>query len=317
VLWPLVTRAQQPAKETVMPVIGFLNPASPDTFADRLGAFRRGLKDTGYVEGENVAIAYRWAENQIDRLPELAAELVRRHVAVIAATGRPAAFAVKAATATIPIVMGVAEDPVRLGLVTSLARPGGNVTGVNFLTAELEAKRLELLRQLVPKAARVAVLVSPASATTTHSTLRDVQAAARAMGLQVQVLNADSSREIDAAFATFARERPDVLFVGSGPFFTTRRVQLAILAGRHAMPAAYSNRQYAEAGGLMSYGSDLLESYRQIGVYAGRILKGAKPADLPVAQPTKFELIINAQTARTLGLDVPATLLAVADEVIE
>jgi putative ABC transport system substrate-binding protein len=310
---PLAARAQQPP----MPVIGFLNSASSDTFADRLGAFRQGLKDTGYVEGENVAMAYRWADNRMDRLGELAADLVRRQVAVLVATGRPAALAMKAATATIPIVIGVAEDPVRLGLVASLARPGGNITGVNFLTGELEGKRLEFLRQLVPKAARIAVLVSPASTTTTETTLRDVQAAARAMGLQTQVLNADSGREIDAAFATFARERPDALFVGSGPYFTTRRVQLAILAGRHAVPAVFSNRQYAEAGGLMSYGSNLLESYRQIGVYAGRILKGAKPADLPVAQPTKFELIINAQTARTLGLEVPATLLAVADEVIE
>jgi ABC-type uncharacterized transport system substrate-binding protein len=307
----------QPAKEASLPVIGFLNSASSDMFDDRLGAFRHGLKDTGYVEGENVTIAYRWGNNQMDRVGELVGELVRRPVAVLVATGRQAALRAKAAGTTIPVVIGVAEDPVRLGLVASLARPGGNITGVNFLTGELEGKRLELLRQLVPNAARIAVLVSPASATTTETTLRDVQTAARAMGLQVQVLNADSSREIDAAFATFARERPDALFVGSGPFFTTRRVQLAILAGRHAMPAVFSNRQYAEAGGLMSYGSDLLESYRQIGVYAGRILKGAKPADLPVAQPTKFELIVNAQTARTLGLEVPPTLLAVADEVIE
>jgi putative ABC transport system substrate-binding protein len=286
-------------------------------FADRLTAFRLGLKDTGHVEGENVTIVYRWADNQMDQLPDLVAELVRRQVAVIVATGRPAALAVKGATTTIPVVIGVAEDPVRLGLVASLARPGGNLTGVNFLTGELEGKRLELLRQLVPTAARVAVLVSPASTTTTETTLRDVQAAARAMGLQVQIHNADTGRGIDSAFATFARERPDALFVGSGPFFTTRRVQLAISAARHALPAAYSNRQYADAGGLMSYGSSLLESYRQIGVYAGRILKGAKPTDLPVAQPTKFELVINMQTARTIGLDIPPTLLALADEVIE
>ena len=311
--WSLAARAQQPT----MPVIGFLNYASSETFGDRLGAFRLGLKDTGFVEGENVAIAYRWGDNQMDRLPALADELVRRPVAVIVATGRPAAFAVKAANTTIPIVIGVAEDPVRLGLVASLARPGGNITGVNFLTGELEGKRLELLRQLVPAARRIAVLVSPASATTTESTLRDVQGAAHAMGLQVQVLKADSGREIDAAFATFARERPDALLVGSGPFFTTRRVQLVVAAARHGVATSYSNRQYAEAGGLMSYGSDLLESYRQIGVYAGRILKGAKPADLPVAQPTKFELVINAQTARTLGIEVPTTLLAVADQVIE
>jgi putative ABC transport system substrate-binding protein len=310
---PLAARAQ-PA---TMPVIGFLNSASSDMFDDRLGAFRQGLKDTGYVEGENVAIAYRWGNNQMDRVGELVAELVRRPVAVVVATGRSAALVVKAANTTIPVVIGVAEDPVRLGLVASLARPGGNITGVNFLTGELEGKRLEFLRQLVPTARRIAVLVSPASTTTTESTLRDVQAAARAMDLQIQVLNADSAREIDLAFATLVRERADALFVGSGPFFTTRRVQLAILAGRHVIPAVFSNRQYAEAGGLMSYGSNLLESYRQIGVYAGRILKGAKPADLPDAQPTGFELVINAQTARTLGLEVPATLLAVADEVIE
>jgi len=311
--WPRAARAQQ----ATMPVIGFLNSASSNMFEDRLGAFRQGLKDTGHIEGENVAIAYRWGDNQMDRLAELVADLVRRPVAVLVATGRPAALAAKAANATIPVVIGVAEDPVRLGLVASLARPGGNITGVNFLTGELEGKRLELLRQMVPAARRIAVLVSPASTTTTESTLRDVQAAAAAMGLQIEVLKADSSREIDTAFATLALDRPDALFVGSGPFFTTRRVQLAILAARHAIPAAFSIRQYVEAGGLMSYGSDLLGSYRQLGVYAGRILKGAKPAELPVAQPTKFELIINAQTARTLGLEVPATLLAVADEVIE
>ena len=305
--WPLAARAQQPA----MPVIGFLDSRSPDAFADRLRGFRQGLKDTGYVEGENVAIEYRWAENQFDRLPELAAELVRRQVAVIVASGgAAAAFAAKAATTTIPIVFIVGEDPVRLGLVASLARPGGNLTGINFLSGELTAKRLELLRELVPGAARVAVLVNPANAANTETTLRDVEPAARAMGLQIQVLNASTSREIDAAFATIVRERPDALFVGSDAFFNARRVQLALLAARHGVPAIYSDREYAEAGGLMSYGSNIVDAYRQVGVYAGRILKGAKPADLPVVQSSKFELVINPQTARMLGLTVPPTLLA-------
>jgi putative ABC transport system substrate-binding protein len=312
--WPLAARAQQAA----MPVIGLLNPISPDTNADVLGAFRQGLKDTAYVEGENVAIVYRWAENQIDRLPALAAELARRQVAVIAATGSvSAAFAAKAATTTIPIVFVVAEDPVKLGLVTSIARPGGNVTGVNILSAELAAKRLELLRELVPGATRVAVLVNPTNATNTESTLRDVEPAARAMGLQIQVLEASTSREINVAFATFVRERPDALFVGADIFFLSRRLQLAHLATRHAIPATYSARQYAEAGGLMSYGTKITDAWRQLGVYTGRILKGAKPGDLPVEQLSKFELVINAETARMLGIAVPATLLTAADEVIE
>ena len=311
--WPVGARAQQAA----MPVIGYLDPTSPDTFGERLRAFRQGLKEAGYVEGENVAIEYRWAENQMDQLPTLAADLVRRQVAVIATSGGPApALAVKAATTTIPIVFTVGEDPVRLGLVTSLARPGGNLTGINFFTSEVAAKRLELLRELVPGAIRVAVFVNPANAAITEATVRDVETAARAMGLQVQFFNAKTSREIDTAFATFARERPDALFVGGDPFFNSRRVQLALLAA-HAVPAAYGSREYAEAGGLMSYGTNFPDTYRQVGIYAGRILKGAKPADMPVVQSTKFELVINAQTARILGIVVPSSLLARADEVIE
>ena len=309
--WPLAASAQPAA----MPVIGLLDPRSPDTLADVLLAFRRGLKETGYVEGENVTMSYRWAENQIDRLPELATELVRRRVEVIVTTGAIAsALAAKAATATIPIVFIVPDDPVKLGLVASLARPGGNLTGINFFSVELVAKRLELLRVLVPTANRVAVLVNPTDPT---STLKDVEAAARAIGLQIQVLNASSSREIDAAFATFVREPPDALFVSPVSFFLSRRAQLVNLASRHAVPATYSSRQFAEIGGLMSYGTNIADAWRQIGVYAGRVLKGAKPADLPVVQASKFELVINHQTARMLGLTVPPSLLARADEVIE
>jgi putative tryptophan/tyrosine transport system substrate-binding protein len=308
---PLAARAQQPT----MPVIGFLDTRSPDGMTDRLRAFREGLKDSGYVEGENVAIEYRWADNQTDRLPALAAELVRRRVAAIVGS-TPSAFAAKAATTTIPIVFIVAEDPVRLGLVASLARPGGNLTGINFFAAELTAKRLELLRELVPAATRVAVLVNPAGPDA-ETTLRDVAAAARVMGLQIQVLNASTSREIDAAFATFVRERPDALFVGIDIFLNNRRAQLVNLASRYTLPATFSNRDFAEIGGLMSYGSDIRDAFRQVGVYVGRILKGAKPADLPVVQASKFELVINAQTARMLGLTVPDKLLVAADEVIE
>jgi putative tryptophan/tyrosine transport system substrate-binding protein len=310
--WPLVASAQQPA----MPVIGLIDTRSPDTLMeDRLRAFRQGLKDTGYVEGENVAIEYRWAENQMDRLPALAAELVRRQVAVIATAGGPAAvMAAKAATTTIPIVFMAAEDPVRLGLVASLARPGGNLTGINLFSIELGAKRLELLRELVPGATHMAMLVTSASAETTA---RDVEAVGRALGLQFQSFNVSTIREIDAAFATFARGRPDALFVAGDPFFSGRRVQLVQLTAFHRLPATYALRDYSEAGGLMSYGPSIKDAFRQIGVYTGRILKGAKPADLPVVQPNKFELVINAGTARMLGLIVPPTLLATADEVIE
>jgi putative ABC transport system substrate-binding protein len=310
--WPVMARAQQSA----MPVVGFLNPASSHTFADRLRAFRQGLKDTGYVEGENVAIVYRWAENQIGQLTELAVELVHRKVALIVAFVG-AALAAKAATTTIPIVFLAGEDPVRLGLVASLARPGGNATGINVLSGELVAKRLELLRELVPGATRVAVLVNPTDAESSESQLRELEAAAGRLGLQMQVLKANTSRDIDAAYATFERERPDALFITGDPFFTSRRVQLANLAARHMVPITSSTREIAEAGGLMSYGSNIAEAWRQVGVYTGRILKGAKPADLPVVQVTKLELVINAQTARMLRLTVPSSLLATADEVIE
>jgi putative tryptophan/tyrosine transport system substrate-binding protein len=311
--WPLAARAQQPAT----PVVGFLDIRPSDAMSDRLRAFRQGLKDTGYAEGENLAIVYRFAENQIDRLPALVAELVNRQVAVIAATVATATFAAKAATTTIPIVFLVGDDPVRLGIVASLNRPGGNLTGINLFTTELTAKRLELLHELVPQAARFAVLVNPADGPLTESTLRDAQAAARAVGLQIQVLNANTSREIDAAFETMARERPDALFVATSPLFLGRRIQLVQLAAFHRLPATYSLREMAESGGLMSYGPNIADAFRQAGVYAGRILKGAKPADLPVVQSSKFELVINHQTARMLGITVPPTLLATADEVIE
>ena len=309
--WPVAARAQQPA----MPVIGFLDPTSSDAFENRLRGFRQGLKDTGYVDGENVAIIYRFAENQTDRLPELAADLVRRQVAVIA-TFANGALAAKAATTTTPIVFLLAEDPVRAGLVTSLARPGGNLTGINFFTAEMVAKRLGLVRELVPTAIRVAVLVNP-TGPNSETTSRDAQSAARATRLEIHILNASTSREINEAFAAFERERPDALFIDIDPFFTSRRVQLVNLASRYAIPATYPGRQFTEVGGLISYGSNLTDAWRQVGVYAGRVLKGAKPADLPIAQSTKFELVINAETARMLGLTVPPSLLAIADLVIE
>jgi putative ABC transport system substrate-binding protein len=310
--WPLVARAQQPA----MPVIGFLDARSPDAIAERLRGFRQGLKEAGYVEGENVAILHSFAENQNDRLPELAADLVRRNVAVIATAGDDVALAAKAATTRIPIVFIASQDPVRLGLAASLARPGGNATGVNFLAGEVVSKRLELLHGLVPAATRIAMLANP-NAPSTESALRDVAAAARSLGLQLQVFNAGTRQEIDAVFAKFARERPDALFVAGDTFLSARRVQLVNLVSRHALPAAFTNRESAEIGGLMSYGANVLDAWRQAGAYAGRILKGAKPADLPIVQSSKFELVINHQTARMLGLTVPDKLLSIADEVIE
>ena len=311
--WPLEARAQQPA----VPVIGFLETRPPETIAERLRAFRQGLKETGYVEGENIAIDYRWAD-QMERLPELAAELVRRQVAVIvSAAGFATAFAAKGATTTIPTVFNVSDDPVKHGLVASLARPGGNLTGINILNTELTAKRLELLREMLPRASRIAVLVNPTNTVNTQTTLREVEAAARAMGLQIQIFNASTSREIDAVFSAFGRERPDAVFVGQDSFYVDRRLQLANWASRHALPMTSGSHDICQVGGLMSYGVNIVDTYRQSGVYTGRILKGAKPTDLPVEQSTKFELVINAQTARIFGLEIPATLLARADQVIE
>jgi putative ABC transport system substrate-binding protein len=311
--WPVAARAQQP----VIPVIGFLHPISAEANAYGLAACRQGLKQAGFVEGENVVFEHRSAANQMDRLPALAADLVRRRVAVIVTATEPAIVAAKAAATSTPIVFITGQDPVRRGLVASLARPGGNLTGVNFLLLEVGAKRLELLRRLVPGAARVAVLVSPANAAITETTLQEVEPAARALGLQIQVFKADTKSEIDVVFAELSRNRPDALFVSTGPFFDDRRVQLAHWATRTAIPAAFGIRQYADVGGLMSYGTSLAEAFHQVGLYIGRILKGTKPADLPVVQSTKLELVINHQTARIIGLTVPPTLLAIADEVIE
>jgi putative ABC transport system substrate-binding protein len=311
--WPFAARAQQQA----LPVVGLVSVASPDASARNVAAFRKGLNETGTIEGQNVTVEYHWLEGQFDRVPALAADLVRRRVAVIAAPSNVAALAAKAATTTIPIVFGVTEDPVRLGLVASLARPGGNATGMNFFSQEVVAKRLLLLHDLVPKAVRVAVLVNPADARSAEITLREVQEAAPIIGLQMRILNATTIGEIDAAFATLARERPDALFVGPDGYFISRRVQFATLTARDKIPATYSSRDYVEAGGLMSYGTGNEGMFHQVGVYTGNILKGAKPADLPVLQSTKFELVINLQTARALGIEVPPGVLAVADEVIE
>jgi putative ABC transport system substrate-binding protein len=312
--WPIAAAAQQAA----MPVVGFLDSRSSDSMASRLVGFRQGLKELGFVEGENVKVEYRWADNQVDRLAGMAAELVRLRAALIVTTGgSPAALAVQAATATIPVVFLVGEDPTRINLVSSLTRPSGNLTGINLFANELEAKRLELLHQLVPRAVRIAVLVNPADMRNTEITLRDVQAAARTIGLEVKILNASTIRELTEAFAAIAQERPDALFVGASAFLNIRRVQLAQLAAFHRLPATYALREAPEAGGLMSYGPSISDAYRQWGVYAGRILKGARPADLPVIQASKFELVINSTTARLLGLDLPPSLLATADEVIE
>ncbi|MFL6799577.1 MAG: ABC transporter substrate-binding protein [Xanthobacteraceae bacterium] len=301
-----------------MPVVGLINAGSAETSVSRVAAFRQGLGEVGYIENQNVTIEYRWAEGQYQRYPELVAGLIRANSRVIVTgASTPAALAAKAATSSIPIVAGVGEDPVKLGLVASLARPGGNVTGVNFFTAELAAKRLGLVRELVPKAARVAVLVNPANTFASRSTVTDVEAAAASLNLQVDVFEAGTTREIDLAYAALVRQRADVLLVSGDGLFQSRRVQLAMLAVRHGVPATYSVREYTEAGGLISYGTSFADTFRQMGAYCGRILKGAKPADLPVLQATKFELVINMQAARMLNLEIPATLLARVDEVIE
>jgi putative ABC transport system substrate-binding protein len=314
ILWPLAARAQKAA----MPVVGFFNGRSPEDSARYGAEFRKGLEEAGYVEGQNVTVEHHWLDGRYDRLPSLMADLVRRRVAVIATPGAtPAALAAKAATPTIPIVFGVGEDPVKLGLVASLARPGGNATGTNFFLNEIIAKRLGLLHELVPKAVRIAVLVNPANAPTAEATLREMPEAARAIGAQIQVLNAGTSREIEAAFATLGREPADALFIAPDGFFVSRRVQLALLAMRLGIPTAHSSRESVEAGGLMSYGTNIPDMFRQVGVMTGQILKGAKPADLPVVQSTKFELVINLQAAGALGLEVPPGLSARADKVIE
>jgi putative tryptophan/tyrosine transport system substrate-binding protein len=311
--WPLVAEAQQPA----MPVIGFLDPESLEPTAPLVAAFRNGLSETGHVEGRNVAIEFRWAYNDRDRLPELAADLVRRRVAVITTPGGiAAALAAKAATSTIPIVFMAAGDPVQAGLAMSLSQPGGNATGISFMTGEIAAKQLGLMYELMPQAGRFAVLVNPKNPNT-ESLTRDVQTAASAIGRQIDVLAASTNRDIDTVFPSLMQKRPDGLLVGADPLFTARRAQLVILATHHHLPTVYFDRVLTDIGGLMSYGANLAEQYRQVGIYVGRILKGEKPADLPVIRPTKFEFVINLQTARTLGLTVPPTLLATADEVIE
>jgi len=311
--WPLVARAQQSA----MPTVGFIRDGTADASARYVTAFRKGLSEVGVVEGQNVMVEYHWLEGHHDRLPALIADLVRRQVAVMATLGNVPTLAAKGATTTIPIVFGVGDDPVRLGVVESFARPGGNATGINFLNQEVVSKRLRLLHELVPNAVRVAVLANPANASATETALRIVQEAAPTIGLQIQILNATTIGEIDAAFATIERERPDALFVNGDAFFISRAVQFATLTARSRIPASYSLRDYVAVGGLMSYGTDFTEAFRQVGVYTGKILKGAKPADLPVTQSTKFELVINLQTARSLGIELPPGVLSIAEEVIE
>jgi putative ABC transport system substrate-binding protein len=314
VVWPLAARAQQSA----MPVVGFVSGMFAGASERQAAAFRKGLSETGNVEGQNVAVEYHWLNGQYDQLPSLMADLVRRRVAVIStAASNPAALAAKAATTMIPIVFSVGADPVQLGLVASLARPGGNATGINFFVQEVLTKRLGLLHDLVPKAVRLTVLFNPANVTTAEATLRDIPEAARGLGLEIQMLKASTSREIEEAFTILSRGQPDALFVAPDSFFESRRVQLATLAASHAIPAAYSVREYVEAGGLMSYGTDLADTFRRVGVYTGQILKGASPADLPVVQSTKFEFVINLQTARALGIEIPNSIQLVADEIIE
>src|SRR5262249_18418565 len=312
VAWPLAARAQQPP----MPVVGFLHSGSPEPLANRVAAFRKGLGEAGYVEGQNVAIEFRWAEGQDDRLPDLAADLIRRQVAVIATPGStPASLAAKAATTTLPVVFLIGSDPVAMGLVASLNRPGGNATGVHLQLVELVAKRLGMLRELAPGANRFVALVNPNPAYT-DAVVKDLQASASAVGLPIEILRAGSGREIDAAFANLVQKPGGALLVGPDPFFPNRRAQIVTLAARHALPAIYYARDSAEIGGLMSYGPNLADAYHQTGIYVGRVLKGEKPADLPVVQPTKFELVVNLNTARALGLEIPQSLLALADEVI-